>query len=245
MASPTWWSARASSAGRIVCSISGTNRATDCSRTLSNVLTNLNLTDMECCYKVFRAEVLRRLRPAQRAVRHRARVGCPRGATRLPHLRGARLVLRPRLRARQEDHLARRVRGRLAHPALLAHAATAAARVPRTPRAAGIGHGRHSRGRPRRPQHSLSSAAGGVPGPSLSTSATSIPAGSAAPRRATASPSTARATSFTCYARMQRLAAACSAAASPRWPEAPGLVAGCLHPLPVSDETPTACPSRP
>jgi glycosyltransferase involved in cell wall biosynthesis len=29
--------------------------------TLSNALTNLNLTDMECCYKVFRAEVLRRL----------------------------------------------------------------------------------------------------------------------------------------------------------------------------------------
>ena len=29
--------------------------------TLSNMLTNLNLTDMECCYKVFRADVLRRL----------------------------------------------------------------------------------------------------------------------------------------------------------------------------------------
>jgi len=29
--------------------------------TFSNVLTNLNLSDMECCYKVFRAEVLRRL----------------------------------------------------------------------------------------------------------------------------------------------------------------------------------------
>jgi glycosyltransferase involved in cell wall biosynthesis len=29
--------------------------------TLSNMTTNLNLSDMECCYKVFRAEVLRRL----------------------------------------------------------------------------------------------------------------------------------------------------------------------------------------
>ena len=29
--------------------------------TLANVLTNLNLTDMECCYKVFRTDVLRRL----------------------------------------------------------------------------------------------------------------------------------------------------------------------------------------
>ena len=29
--------------------------------TLSNVLTNLNLTDMECCYKVLRADVLRQL----------------------------------------------------------------------------------------------------------------------------------------------------------------------------------------
>ncbi len=28
---------------------------------LSNMLTNLNLTDMECCYKVFRADVLRQL----------------------------------------------------------------------------------------------------------------------------------------------------------------------------------------
>ena len=29
--------------------------------TLSNILTNLNLSDMECCYKVFRAGVLRQL----------------------------------------------------------------------------------------------------------------------------------------------------------------------------------------
>jgi len=29
--------------------------------TFSNLLTNLNLSDMECCYKVFRADVLRRL----------------------------------------------------------------------------------------------------------------------------------------------------------------------------------------
>lgn len=28
---------------------------------LSNMLTNLNLTDMECCYKVFRREVLERI----------------------------------------------------------------------------------------------------------------------------------------------------------------------------------------
>jgi hypothetical protein len=27
--------------------------------TLSNMLTNLNLTDMECCYKLFRREVLK------------------------------------------------------------------------------------------------------------------------------------------------------------------------------------------
>ncbi len=30
-----------------------------CLTTFSNVMNNLNLTDMECCYKVFRAEVLR------------------------------------------------------------------------------------------------------------------------------------------------------------------------------------------
>jgi glycosyltransferase involved in cell wall biosynthesis len=33
--------------------------------TLSNMFTNLNLTDMETCYKVFRAEVLRKVRTRQ------------------------------------------------------------------------------------------------------------------------------------------------------------------------------------
>jgi glycosyltransferase involved in cell wall biosynthesis len=37
--------------------------------TLSNVLTNLSLTDMETCYKVFRREVIERLRPTLKETR--------------------------------------------------------------------------------------------------------------------------------------------------------------------------------
>ena len=54
-ARPTSCSARASSrASRTASSISGTRSATGSSRPLSNMFTNLNLTDMETCYKAFR-----------------------------------------------------------------------------------------------------------------------------------------------------------------------------------------------
>ena len=40
------------------CITSGTTSATGSSTLLSNALTNMNLTDMETCYKVFRREIL-------------------------------------------------------------------------------------------------------------------------------------------------------------------------------------------
>ena len=44
---------------------SGTRSATRCSRWLFNVITNLNLTDMETCYKAVRADVLKELRSGE------------------------------------------------------------------------------------------------------------------------------------------------------------------------------------
>jgi glycosyltransferase involved in cell wall biosynthesis len=58
---------------------------------LSNMLTDLNLTDMEVCYKVFRREILEQIRIEW-----------------LSDLRSRRLVLGPHLRRGQEDRLARR-----------------------------------------------------------------------------------------------------------------------------------------
>ena len=55
---PTWSSAPASSATPRACCTSGTRWSTGLLTTLSNMFTDLNLTDMETCYKVFRREVL-------------------------------------------------------------------------------------------------------------------------------------------------------------------------------------------
>ena len=58
-ARPTSSSAPASSAAApTASSISGTTSPTAILTLLSNILTNLNLTDMETCYKVFRREVI-------------------------------------------------------------------------------------------------------------------------------------------------------------------------------------------
>ena len=65
-ARPTPSSAPASSAGRTACSTSGTRSAT-CLTLVRNMFTNLNLTDMETCYKAFRGEVL--------AAAHLSRIG--------------------------------------------------------------------------------------------------------------------------------------------------------------------------
>ena len=83
--------------------------------TLSNMFTNLNLSDMEVGYKVFRAEVLKGLK-----------IECDRFGVEpethrqdrqkgLAHLRGAHPIPRPGLRRREKDHLAGRHRRHLSH----------------------------------------------------------------------------------------------------------------------------------
>ena len=59
---------------------------------LSNMCTNLNLSDMETCYKVFKADILRRPH-SLRALRARARLTAGRPPA-LPHLRDPDRVLR-------------------------------------------------------------------------------------------------------------------------------------------------------
>ena len=77
---------------------------------VTNVLYNTTLSDMETCYKLFDRDAARRHHAARRPLRHRARDHRQDPARKDPHLRGADLVHRPRVRRRQEDHLARRLR---------------------------------------------------------------------------------------------------------------------------------------
>ena len=75
---------------------------------LSNMFTNLNLTDMETCYKVFRREVIQGMTLEEQPVRLRAGGdGEDRpqaeGPAAVADLRGADQLLRPHLRGRQED----------------------------------------------------------------------------------------------------------------------------------------------
>ena len=63
---------------------------------VTNVLYNTTLSDMETCYKVFTLDVLRAIEPLRRVrLRHRARDHRQDLPRRLPHLRGADLLLRP------------------------------------------------------------------------------------------------------------------------------------------------------
>ena len=81
---------------------------------LSNMFTNLNLTDMETCYKVFRREVLQgiTLKSNRFGFEPEITAKIAKRAGRLAHLRGPDQLLRPHLRGRQED----RPQGRLQRP---------------------------------------------------------------------------------------------------------------------------------
>ena len=78
--------------------------------TLSNMFTNLNLTDMEVCYKVFRKTVIDRIDIKSNRFGFEpevtAKVAKMRPAP--AHLRSRRGVLRAQLRRGQKDHLERR-----------------------------------------------------------------------------------------------------------------------------------------
>ena len=76
--------------------------------TASNMFTNLNLTDMETCYKAFRREVIQDIEIRGGPLRVRARDHREGRRGRLAHLRGRDLLRRPHLRRGQEDRLARR-----------------------------------------------------------------------------------------------------------------------------------------
>ena len=113
---PTWSSARDSSgAHRTASSISGTCRQQVRLTTLSNMLTNLNLTDMETCYKVFRREILKNITIEETAS---VRAGDHAKLSKLPvvDLRGRNQLLWPHLRRRKEDRMAGRLSRPLGHP---------------------------------------------------------------------------------------------------------------------------------
>ena len=85
---------------------------------LSNMFTNLNLTDMETCYKVFRREIIQRITIEEDRFGFEPEITAKVAALGLPRVRGRDLLRRPHLRRRQEDRLARRrasdvLRGRL------------------------------------------------------------------------------------------------------------------------------------
>jgi glycosyltransferase involved in cell wall biosynthesis len=77
--------------------------------TMSNMFTNLNLTDMEVCYKVFRKSVLAQDHHQVQPLRLRTRNHRQnrQNAPPPPHLRGRRRLLRPQLRRGQKNHLER------------------------------------------------------------------------------------------------------------------------------------------
>ena len=73
---------------------------------VTNMLTNLNLSDMEVGYKVFRADVVRRLTLTSERFGIEPELTIKTAAARCAHLRGAHPLSRPHVRRGQEDHVA-------------------------------------------------------------------------------------------------------------------------------------------
>ena len=83
----------------------------------SNMMTNLNLTDMETCYKVFRRDVLRQITIEEDRFGFEPEITAK--AVRPPprrDLRGRHQLLRSHLRRGQKDRLARRLPGAVGDP---------------------------------------------------------------------------------------------------------------------------------
>ena len=80
---------------------------------VTGLLYNTTLSDMETGYKAFRVDVLKSLDLRGGRLRDRAGDHGEDLQAEAAHLRGADLLLRPHLRGRQEDHLARRLQGAL------------------------------------------------------------------------------------------------------------------------------------
>ena len=106
---------------------------------VTNVLYNTMLTDMETCYKVMRTEVLRSMTLESERLRDRAGADGEDLQAALPRVRGADHVRRARIRGREEDHLARRVRRAVGAVEIPVHRVNAFSRL--------LGYARPYRGR--------------------------------------------------------------------------------------------------
>ena len=78
---------------------------------VSNMFSNLNLTDMETCYKVFRTDLLKSIPIRSRPLRLRAGDHHEERQAQAARLRSADQLSRPHLRGRQEDRLEGRRQG--------------------------------------------------------------------------------------------------------------------------------------
>ena len=82
---------------------------------LSNMVTNLNLSDMEVCYKVFRKSILDRIELCEDRFGFEPEFTIKISQLRLPGLRSGHLVLRAHLSRRQKDQLERWRTGNVCH----------------------------------------------------------------------------------------------------------------------------------
>ena len=64
---------------------------------LSNMFTNLNLTDMETCYKVFRREIIQGITIEENRFGFEPEITAKIAKLQLPHLRSRHQLLRPHL----------------------------------------------------------------------------------------------------------------------------------------------------
>ena len=78
---------------------------------VSNMFCNLNLTDMETCYKVFRTDLLKSIPIRSDRFGFEPEIVMKSAKRQVPHLRSAHQLSRPHLRGRQEDRLEGRHQG--------------------------------------------------------------------------------------------------------------------------------------
>ena len=90
---------------------------------MSNAFTNLNLSDMETCYKVFRREILQQVQVEEDRFGFEPEVTGKVAALRCRIYEVGISLLGPDLRGRQEDHLEGRRPRHLVHLEVPAHAA--------------------------------------------------------------------------------------------------------------------------
>ena len=103
---------------------------------LSNMLNDLNITDMETCYKVFRPEVIKAITIEENRFGIEPELTAKVAKMQPPHLRGPGQLPRPHLRRGQEDRLEGRRPRPLLHRQVRRPPPAADDRVERAPFAA-------------------------------------------------------------------------------------------------------------